>query len=88
MKKLILLIFSSLTFTISKAQTPVTIDEVSEHLLEEVLVCDSVYSGKVLSHLTFVDIGNQENHPIRQAFSLPFFVNTEMSHPLWDEAHV
>ena len=70
MKKLILLIFSSLTFTIANAQKQILIDSAAKYIGRKVTICDSVYSIKVLPHLTFVNIGG--DYP-NQSLTLVFY---------------
>ncbi|KQN35816.1 hypothetical protein ASE92_06625 [Pedobacter sp. Leaf41] len=69
MKKLSLLIFSSLIFTVEKAQKQISIDSASEYIGQKVTVCDSVYSIKVLPHLTFVNMkGNYPDQKLTLVF--------------------
>lgn len=70
MKKLILLIFSSLTFTNAHAQKQIPIDDAPKYLGHKVVICDSVFSVKVLPHLTFVNIGG--DYP-KQKLTLIFY---------------
>lgn len=70
MKKLIIIIFSSLTFTIANAQKRILIDDASKNIGQKVIICDSVYSIKVLSSLTFLNIGG--DYP-KQKLTLVFY---------------
>jgi len=59
MKKLIFLIFSSLTFTITKAQKQIAADSALYYTGQKLAICDSVYSNKVLPYLTFLNFGDE-----------------------------
>jgi len=70
MKKLIFLIFSSLIFSVAEAQKQIPIDSAFKYIGQKVLICDSVYSIKVLPSLTFVNVGG--NYP-NQKLTLVFY---------------
>jgi len=70
MKKIIILIFSSLIFNLSHAQKQIAIADISKYFGHLVTVCDSVYSIKFLPHLTFVNVGG--DYP-NQKITLVFY---------------
>lgn len=57
MKKLILIILLCTAFTFTKAQTTISIKDVSKHIGETITICDSVYTTRALPNLTLINLG-------------------------------
>lgn len=57
MKKLLSLIVFLFVVSLAKAQTTISIKEVSKHIGEEVTICDSVYTTRALANLTLINLG-------------------------------
>lgn len=59
MKKLALVILLCTAFTFTKAQTTISIKDVSKHIGETVTICDSVYTTRALPNLTLINLGTE-----------------------------
>ena len=57
MKKLILIILLCTAAVFTKAQTVISIKDVSKHIGETVTICDSVYTTRALPNLTLINLG-------------------------------
>ena len=57
MKKLILIILLCTVAVFTKAQTTISIKDVSKHIGETVTICDSVYTTRALPNLTLIKLG-------------------------------
>jgi len=57
MKKLTLIILFCTAFTFTKAQTTISIKDISKHIGETVTICDSVYTTRALPNLTLINLG-------------------------------
>jgi len=57
MKKLTFIILLCSVTVFTKAQTSISIKDVSKHIGETVTICDSVYTTRALSNLTLINLG-------------------------------
>jgi len=57
MKKLTLIILLCTVAVFTKAQTTISIKDISKHIGETVTICDSVYTTRALPNLTLINLG-------------------------------
>jgi len=56
-EKLTFIILLCISAVFTKAQTTISIKDISKHIGENVTICDSVYSTRALANLTLINLG-------------------------------